>query len=196
MKEIIKAILVLSFSMIVLSLSAAEPKQYVEQLSYGIKVTSVYDNGYSLVTIFTPCTVCGGSGICFGCSGNGFVYRNGVTYSCAACFNTGKCMACKDYGGYAVASSQAYDPQGNPVYFDMGVASTIDSSSSSGSSQGSSSKKCRTCNGTGIGQSTINYAPDYTGNAKKKYCDRCKEWGFPHVHIDKRCTVCGGTGHL
>ncbi len=57
-------------------------------------------------------------------------------------------------------------------------------------------KICRYCNGTGQTKGRIVYAPDYTGNAVRVWCDICGSSMYPHSHIDTMCKVCHGKGYI
>lgn len=163
--------------------------QYQVDRPYGFDIVTEYANGVSFVVSMGPCSMCGGTGKCFGCNGRGAQYRNGIVYPCAACMGTGKCM-CYNDGGYVVITSQAYEANGNPIFSPIGNIGGYSGSSSNSSSDDRSyiTQDCPTCHGTGTCQGCygdgIADSPYTGGNI---ICPNC-------TNNRGKCSVCNGTG--
>ncbi len=152
-----------------------------------------YADGTTQTVTSMPCTNCGQTGVCSWCHGAGQTFVAAGPYSryvpCILCHMTGKCSLCGGNGMQVMVvwgntNTGAYTGIGNngfatSGYIDNSSSSFSPSSSSSSSSSFSSSSSSRPY------VEVKQYAPDYTGNASKVWCDKCQKWDYPHVHVKK-----------
>lgn len=167
---------------------------YRERTPIGFKEVKVYAHGGRIEAYYKPCGMCGGTGRCGICMGQGGIVSAGYgTYiPCASCGQTGRCMLCAQTGGYVLYDSHLYDANGRRIYVSSG--SSYDSGSSSSSSRSRSnhnSGTCSSCGGTGVsptpnsGGSRSSWVAHY--NSSGEDCPYCNRYDS---HFHDRCASC------
>lgn len=168
---------------------------YRERTPIGFKEVNVYAHGGRIEAYYKPCGMCGGSGRCGICMGQGGIVSAGYgTYiPCASCGQTGRCMLCAQTGGYVLYDSHLYDANGRRIYVSTG-SSSYDSGSSSRSSRSRNnhnSGTCSSCGGTGVsptpnsGGSRSSWVAHY--NSSGEDCPYCNRYDS---HFHDRCASC------
>ena len=151
--------------------------------------TYTYQDGRTFTVTSQPCTYCGQTGKCQICHGAGQTFVVAGYYStyvpCTICGMTGKCPLC---GGSGVNTSQNWIDSKTGAY----TATSGNGFVSSGYVTGSSDEDSRETSYSSSTKSSSRdyiwvkeYAPDYTGDAEKVWCDKCNKRDYPHVHVKK-----------
>lgn len=135
--------------------------------------------------VTNPCNFCN-NGICRTCIGSpGGYYRNGIFYPCLNCIpgQPGKCRFCQGTGEtvliitfYPDGSSSAIDMNGK-VYYNVPGANDLLTDEDQRTLKGEA-----TTTNTEPLDLVIYDTPDYTGEGRKVYCERCRKEDFPHRH--------------
>ena len=157
-------------------------------------------NGGMMVKTVRPCNVCHGSAVCtscFGAKGRWGAAYGGTWYPCLVCGGDGKnhCRVCQGKGEIVTISYVDKNMNG----FGIGSNGTVSQSSPAGTVVStpygtkvfpSEDKNTSSSNGTSSSVNDyveqIEYTPCYTGDCPDEWCEKCKKWGRPHVHIKKR----------
>lgn len=191
--------LILFFVAIVMALPSVAQNQivnsYRERTPIGFKEVKVYAHGGRIEAYYKPCGMCGGTGRCGICMGQGGIVSAGYgTYiPCASCGQTGRCRLCVQTGGYVLYDSHLYDANGRRIYVSSGSSSYDSGSSSSRSSRSNShnSGTCSSCGGTGVsptpntGGSRSSWVAHY--NSSGQDCPYCNRYDS---HFHDRCASC------
>lgn len=203
------AVCIYVFTSIQTNASAKVVNQYQEAFYGGIRVIQVYDNGNKLVSTYTTCTLCYGTGRCNICNGQGGIISAGYGnyYPCNACGQSGRCQLCAQTGGYILSGSQLYDRNNNPIYVGGGGSASGNSGSKRSGSRSSSSRRssadrygyidCHLCKGRGVCSScggntrlygSYRYELHSCPNCLGYITDKRTDWGL--------CKKCDGTGKV
>lgn len=148
------------------------------------------NNGNTLMITHTSCFICGGTGRCGLCRGQGginhpFLHRY---IPCSGCASSGKCNYCQGKGEQLF--SAVVDSNGNGFGMDMNGNKVVTGERSksydpnSNSNKSSSSHSSSNKNNDYIEE--IYYSPNYTGEDNSEWCDICKKVAPAHKHIKKR----------
>ena len=147
-----------------------------------------YEDGYSLISTEIPCNICGGSGKCKVCYGQGRYYHRAlhVWNPCPSCVGSTKCKYCQVTGTnrtiklWAPGEAEAYQ-----------AAKREENGSSNSSLSSSKSGICPKCGGKGYTPEAYTYA---AGSMMAPYhnpggttCPICSQTA-DHYHY--RCTEC------
>ena len=144
--------------------------------------TYIFSDNSRIIITRQPCLVCYQTGRCNICGGSGQIYSGYGAYGywsyCNLCKGTGKCSICGGTGEfvniigtdgktmrYVYANSAGASGSGTAVVHDYSTSSS------------SSKNRDRTY------VEKVEYAPDYTGEKTRVYCDKCGCYAYPHVHI-------------
>lgn len=182
MKKIIFFVLLL-LNVVISSAQNQNPK--IIYLVGAIATTYQAPNGEYVLEIKHFCKSCGTTGICSVCAGMGGIYISSFGYfqPCISCGGRKICMGC---GGQGYIMQQLTSPYPfseeyvKQSYYSAAAMSR--GSSSSSNSRNSSSRSNASDNYIEV----IEYAPDYTGNGTKVWCEKCKCYDYRHSHIKKR----------
>ncbi len=156
-------------------------QEVISDTSNGPVRTILYrcDDGSLMTRCITVCASCFGGKTCYMCHGSGVLYNLYGPYPCVACFGSGQCKFCN---GVGYKESVFYTPKVeiNSENPSVGTYPTFPENNSmpSSTTNGSSSVRCKGCNGTG-------------------HCTMCKGKGwYKNIYDSKSydCPSCGGSG--
>ena len=141
-----------------------------------------FSDGSSIVIGVQPCASCHQSGACQICGGTGQVYSGYGMYGywsmCNFCHGTGRCNLCQGTGNFITVVGGAGQSM---QYFFLNSAGAAGTGTAVVHDYTTPSSSSRSSDRTYIEK--IEYAPDYTGQQVRVWCDKCKAYAYPHSHI-------------
>ena len=145
------------------------------------------DDGTTLMITHSSCYLCGGTGRCGICRGQGGI-NHPILHRyipCSGCATSGICKYCQGRGEQTF--SAMVDSKGNGYGMDMNgnIAVTGGAGGSSYDSGSSSSTRSSSSRNNDYVEE-IYYSPNYTGEDNSEWCETCKKVSPAHKHIKKR----------
>lgn len=156
-----------------------------------VKQTQIFNpDGTATCYAEMLCMGCNGRGVCGVCFGAGGRNTRVGYRVCPSCAGSGICKSCHGKG-YTTMTTFAngenaigYSSTGN-VHLGGGDASADNDKASSSSDRKRESTR-GTKNSGNDGVEVIEYSPNYTGSEYRPWCEKCKDYMYPHAHVKKK----------